>query len=278
MIEPAVVSSAFEWGAATHTGRVRSVNQDAVLAGPAVFAVADGMGGHAAGDVASSLAVATLARVVGEADYAEADGILAAVHDANRRILAEVTGTDGVGMGTTLALIAGCGGDRLEELLIVNVGDSRVYRFSDVAGLEQVSADHSVVADLVADGSITLDEAATHPERNAITRALGIDETVEPDLWRRPPVVGDRYLVCSDGLVREISDEEIGEELASNRAPSHVAERLLDAALQRGAKDNVSVVVVEIVAGAQRIADSTGESTRPAAGEDTVPRSGRSAP
>lgn len=269
---------ALRWGAATHAGIVRPVNQDAVLAGPTIFAVADGMGGHAAGDVASSLAIATLAHAVGDAEFLPASAVVSAVREANDLIIAEAYRDGAVaGMGTTLALVAALGDDRLAGLLVLNIGDSRIYRFgSDDSSLVQLSVDHSVVAELVAAGDIDEAAAATHPDRNAITRALGIDDEVDLDMWQFDPVMGDRFVVCSDGLVREVSDEAIAHRLAAGDPATVVAERLLEDALAAGASDNVSVVVLDLVADDHDPAIEVGAGdTRPVEAGDTRPRSGR---
>lgn len=251
------------------------MNQDAVLAGPRIFAVADGMGGHAAGDVASSLAVATLARAAGEDQRLSAGDVLAAVEEANRRILAEAEGGR-EGMGTTLALVAAVASEEAgaDSLALVNIGDSRIYRLPPDGGqLEQMTQDHSVVAELLAAGEITADEARTHPERNAITRVLGLHAGAEVDHWTRRAVPGERFLLCSDGLVNELGDDEIGEVLRTTGSPSAAAERLLERALDAGAVDNVSVVIVDVVGvGEDEMAPSDDTQPTSMASSDTLPR------
>ena len=160
------------WGSATHVGCVRSFNQDAVLAGPVVFAVADGMGGHAAGDVASALAVGTLAGIVGGPTI---DELVQAVHRANDSIIEQSPpGSGREGMGTTVTGVVLGRRDDQDIVVIFNVGDSRTYRFADPT-LTQITIDHSLVGEMVRDGALPPEEALVHPSRNVVTRALGIE-------------------------------------------------------------------------------------------------------
>jgi serine/threonine protein phosphatase PrpC len=221
-------------GSATDVGKVRRRNEDSSLVGTGVFAVADGMGGHAAGDVASRLAVAALQRLD---DAASGGGISPlAVRDeivqANADILAAAAADPGQGgMGTTAAGL--CLGivDGDECWIVFNVGDSRVYRFAGGA-LEQLTTDH------VAPESVTL-------RRGVITRALGTDPGPRPDLWVRVAVPGERHLVCSDGLSLELTDEEIAAALAECEDPAQAAEELVRRAVLAGGRDNVTAVVVD---------------------------------
>ena len=242
--------SGLAWGAATDTGRVRTANEDSILAVAPVFAVADGMGGHAAGEVASGLAVAAVSRVVPAGSHPTLAGLVAAVQAANQAIH-DRAGQDLVlrGMGTTLCAIARLAptDDGEPRLAIVNVGDSRVYALHDHQ-LSQVSRDHSFVEDLVAAGEITPEEARFHPQRNVVTRALGIDRYVEVDTWELTVRAGDRFLLCSDGLSNEVADATIEELLNSTTDPQAVADELVRRANAHGGRDNVSVVIVDVLA------------------------------
>ena len=235
-----------EAGTATHTGRIRTSNQDAVGMVDDLFVVADGMGGHRGGEVAAAEAVDVL--MVG-LERSDRSGLVAAVRAANRSILERAAAEpDLSGMGTTLcalAVVDSLTGD--DALAVANIGDSRVYRFA--AGcLDQVSDDHSLVADLVRAGEITAEEAAHHPQRNILTRALGIEADPLIDSWDLVPVHGDRYLLCSDGLFNELGDERLAEVL-SEGSVQEVADRLVDEAVDNGGHDNVTVLVAEVVAG-----------------------------
>ncbi|WP_432829117.1 PP2C family protein-serine/threonine phosphatase [Dactylosporangium sp. CA-092794] len=221
-------------GAATDVGKVRRRNEDSALVGTSVFAVADGMGGHAAGDVASRLAVAALERLDEVANPGPLD-VRDEIVQANADILAAAVAdpTQG-GMGTTaaglcLGLIEGD-----ECWIVFNVGDSRVYRYATGA-LDQLTVDH------VAPEAVTM-------RRGVITRALGTEPGPRPDLWVRTAVPGERFLVCSDGLPLEVGDDEIAEVLGAVEDPERAAEELVRRAVQAGGRDNVTVVVVDHVA------------------------------
>jgi len=231
----------FIYGAATSIGQVRKVNEDSLLVNPPLFAVADGMGGHGAGDLASSLAVEAVSSAARLRPLSE-DGVLAALDGANRAI---VTYEGARGMGTTitgLALVDTPAGDRL---MVFNIGDSRVYRLSG-GDLVQVTIDHSEVQELVEAGVITRDEARIHPRRNIVTRALGTMPPCRPDCWLLPAMGGDRYMACSDGLYSEVPDEKITTLLASGD-PQAAAEALVAEAEAAGGHDNISVIVIDVV-------------------------------
>ena len=199
-------STRLRWGAATDAGRVRSANEDSWLVDYPLFAVADGMGGHAAGEVASRVALDTLRTSVTDHSL---ESLVAAVKVANSRVF-EMSRTDNAmrGMGTTLCAVALVMIESHERLAVVNVGDSRVYVLQDGA-LIQVSEDHSLVESMVRQGTLTPEQAKVHPQRNILTRALGIDGDVGVDSWEVAPFSGDRYLLCSDGLFNEVPDETI---------------------------------------------------------------------
>jgi len=189
----------FAWGAASDTGRVRQANEDSYLVVDGLFAVADGMGGHQAGEVASHLALETLHA---EFTAAGTDVLVRAVENANHTLVARSTADPELaGMGTTLVAMALVDAAGRDAIGVVNVGDSRLYLLSD-GELAQITEDHSLVATMERQGRLTAAEAAVHPQRNILTRALGIDGAVLVDSWEILPVVGDRYLICSDGLMR----------------------------------------------------------------------------
>jgi protein phosphatase len=230
-------------GSRTDTGKVRVANQDNLIIAAPLFAVADGMGGHAGGEVASRLAVEALAdsqpRTLAE--------LTEAVRHANRVIFDQADShPDLHGMGTTLCALALVRVDTTESLVVVNVGDSRVYVMQD-GRLLQITRDHKFVEDLIAAGELTVEEARHHPRRNIVTRALGIDADVDVDTWEVTPFVGDRYLLCSDGLTDELEDDAIAVILRSVPDPQAAANQLLDRAMVAGARDNVTVIVVDVV-------------------------------
>lgn len=233
-------------GTATDVGRVRSNNQDShlVLGATSLYGVADGMGGHQGGEVASAIAVELTGKHATEPTL---DSLMAAVRIANRAIF-EKAGSDRDlhGMGTTLVAIQLVTSPDGDEVAWVNVGDSRVYLFRDNR-LVQLSHDHSLVEDLVRDGQLTPDEAAVHPQRNILTRALGIDLDVAVDGATVLPFTGDRFLLCSDGLFNEVSDDQMTSALRRLADPTEAAEELVRLANEGGGRDNITVVVVEVV-------------------------------
>jgi serine/threonine protein phosphatase PrpC len=234
-------------GFATDTGLVRSSNQDRLLATASLFAVADGMGGHAGGEVAARLAVDALEVAFGRAPTGA--GLVAAVDAANAVVWQQsLEHTELRGMGTTLTAIALVDEGGRDVLVLVNVGDSRSYRLHD-GELSQVSADHSLAEEMVRTGELTPEEAAVHPHRHVLTRALGVAEGVAVDLWRVVPVRGDRFLLCSDGLTNELADDEIAAVLAEQPDPQEAADDLVARARAHGGSDNITAVVVDVVIG-----------------------------
>ena len=237
------------WGAATHVGMVRQQNEDSFVAQANVFAVADGMGGHNAGEVASALAVEGL-RHAAATGFSAAEGLVAAINTANSTIHEASGGlSEQRGMGTTLTALvplAATDGEP-QRVVVANVGDSRIYLWRS-GELKQVSADHSYVQELLSEGLITPAEARIHPRRNIVTRALGIESDVNADSWVLPMVVGDRYVLCSDGLVDEVDDEEIASILRTSINPQEAADQLVQVANDHGGRDNTTVVVVDITA------------------------------
>lgn len=235
----------FRAGSATDVGRVRSNNQDSLLViDGELFAVADGMGGHQGGEVASALALQVLGRAH---DEPSTSTLVRAVRSANQAVFDRASGDPDLrGMGTTLTALADVDTRDGRRLGIVNVGDSRLYRTRDGA-LEQLTEDHSLVASLVRQGRISAEEAENHPQRNILTRALGIDEAVAVDSWEVEPVPGDRFLLCSDGLFNEVDENRIGATLRRLDDPADAARELVRLANEGGGRDNITAVVVDVL-------------------------------
>ncbi|MEO6569919.1 MAG: Stp1/IreP family PP2C-type Ser/Thr phosphatase, partial [Ilumatobacteraceae bacterium] len=239
------------WGSATHEGQIRSQNEDHAHADTGLFVVADGMGGHLAGEVASEMAVERLDQRLPADRESTLDDLVAAITEANVEIYnGSVENADQAGMGTTITAIAVVADPHDGEVFgVANVGDSRTYVMRH-GRLRQVTVDHSYVQELVAEGAISRDEARTHPRRNIVTRALGIEPSVRIDSWTMPIIRGDRFVLCSDGLVDEITDDAITEVLhAHPDDPGAAAQALLDAAYAAGGRDNITVVVVDVLEG-----------------------------
>jgi serine/threonine protein phosphatase PrpC len=242
-------------GSATDVGRVRSSNQDVALEEPDLFAVADGMGGHVGGEVAARVAIDALRESFRKQPTVE--GLRKAVAEANRDVWRKGQAESGLrGMGTTLtatALVRDPSGRQV--IALANVGDSRAYVFSREQVI-QITADHSLAEERVRQGEMTEAEAANHPHRHILTRALGVSSDVDVDLWELHLTDGDRILLCSDGLTNEVADDEIGRVLATVRDPTEAAKKLVRAAVDHGGNDNVTVVVVDVVS-----ADETAGTT-----------------
>ncbi len=236
-------------GAVTDTGRVRNNNQDAylVLEDRGLYAVADGMGGHRGGEVAAQLAVEAL-----RAAYVEgADNALEeAITEANIRIF-DVGSSDPnlQGMGTTMvaaAVLDGDGDTAGGQVLVANVGDSRAYLFRD-GDLTQLTEDHSMVADLLREGRISEEEAEVHPQRNIVTRVLGVYDQVDIDFWPVDAVTGDRLVLCSDGLINEVTLDQIASVLRRLDDPQEAASELVRRANDGGGRDNITVLVLDVL-------------------------------
>jgi protein phosphatase len=229
----------------TDVGRVRSHNEDGLIAGRRVWAVADGMGGHAAGDVASSLVIGRL-HALDEADALRPTDLLTALAEASETVRQH--GDEhprSAGLGTTVTGLAAVEVDGEDRWAVFNVGDSRVYRLAD-GELARVTVDHSEVEELVAGGIITADQARHHPLRNIVTRSVGGAHPPAVDLWLLAPTPGERFVVCSDGLNSEVEDADIARLAAATPDPQDAAEALVAAALAAGGRDNVTVVVVDV--------------------------------
>lgn len=239
----------FIFGAASHTGQLREINQDSFLTASGLAIVADGMGGHSGGEIASAIAVQTMRSLLADraVEHRSLQSLTEAVRIANREILTEAA-TDGTlqGMGTTvcaLSIIDTAAGLRLG---LINVGDSRAYRFYD-GDLEQITEDHSLVEVLVRQGRLTPEEAQVHPQRNIVTRALGVGDQVEVDRFEVAAQLGTRYLLCSDGLFNEITDDQIATILAGVTDPDEATRTLVNAANDHGGRDNITAVIVDVV-------------------------------
>ena len=230
---------------ATDVGQVRQTNEDQLLLAEPLFAVADGMGGHAAGEVASLTAVEAL--LVAFDGNPSSEGLLDAVQNANRAVWEQARESSELrGMGTTLTAVALIEEDGEEVLAIANVGDSRAYLLRD-GELDQVTEDHSVPEELRRAGRLSPEEAATDPRRHVLTRVLGVDPEVEVDRFHIVPYRGDRLLLASDGLFGEVPDAEIASVLRRRAGPERVAKQLVTLANEAGGADNVTVVVIDVV-------------------------------
>jgi PPM family protein phosphatase len=239
-------------GAATDVGHVRKVNEDSFLVAPPVFVVADGMGGHEGGDVASRIVVEEFARLVEEGYEPQrgAEHVADTIARAQARIVEYGEGQRADQprwhAGTTAVVAVLVDDEGTTKWLLANLGDSRIYRFTD-GRLDQVSVDHSVVQELVDAGQITAEQATVHPERHVITRALGSPEGVHPDFFLLPLPAVERLLLCSDGVSGMIGDPDIAAILASVPDPRDAADALVRAALDAGGRDNATAVVVDVV-------------------------------
>jgi PPM family protein phosphatase len=260
--------TALRVGAASDPGRIRAVNEDSWLLAAPVFAVADGMGGHRAGDVASRVALEALRAANIDPTL---EGLIEGIRAANVAVFERASNEPELrGMGTTLCAVtllsadgdgdaggdadASTGGEAAggepagggERMAVANVGDSRAYLFRD-GELQQLTHDHTLVQTMVDDDRITPEEAAVHPQRHIVTRALGIDRDVEVDTWEIVPFAGDRFLVCSDGLFNEVDDDRIAAVLRRLSDPDDAARELVRLANEGGGRDNITVVLVDVV-------------------------------
>jgi PPM family protein phosphatase len=231
------------YSARSDRGLVRQNNQDAVYAGPRLLALADGMGGHAAGEVASSLVISALAPL-DEDD--PGDDLLAELRDATVEGNAAITrhvadSPDLEGMGTTLTAILFAG----SRLGLVHIGDSRAYQLRD-GTLSQITKDDTFVQSLIDEGRITEEEAHTHPQRSLLLRAI-TGQDIDPSLTMREARPGDRYLLCSDGLSGVVSDETLAETLSTYRDPRECADRMIELALRGGGPDNITCIVADVL-------------------------------
>ncbi len=229
----------------TDRGCVREINEDTILLDKSLYAIADGMGGHLAGEVASQKALECVKEHLAALAFnaKSALGVLEeAVQIANRKVFClSNEKPEYNGMGTTLTLIKVIRG----ELFYVHVGDSRLYLFRD-GKLSQITTDHSLVAQMVVDGQITVDEAAVHPGKNIITRAVGTADFVQPDSGSIDLAKGDILIICSDGLTNMVSDEELAQKAEKyKQSVGRLASELLNTAKQAGGDDNISIICLK---------------------------------
>lgn len=234
-------------GSLTDIGKVREINQDsfAVVPESGLYVVADGMGGHAAGEKASQTAVAIIQDRLGSGAVQAANGQLldllqTSIQEANREIInASMEDASMRGMGTTATVIV----TKENQMYIGHVGDSRAYLIRN-RRIDQITDDHSIVAQLVRARAITPQEAARHPYRNVITRCLGMQVDVEADTQQRELKAGDRLLICSDGLSGLVSDDEMLQHVLSSQDPQQTCQELVNLANERGGSDNITVVLI----------------------------------
>lgn len=238
------MSLSLRFAAGSHKGMIREGNEDSGYAGPRLLAIADGMGGQAAGEVASSEVISTLVQL--DDDVPGSDILTAlstSVQRANDQLRAMVEEDPQLeGMGTTLTALLWTG----QRLGLVHVGDSRAYLLRDGI-LTQITQDHTWVQRLVDEGRITEEEATTHPQRSLLMRALGSGDIVEPDLSIREVRVGDRYLICSDGLSGVVSHQTLEETLADYHGPRETVQALIQLALRGGGPDNITCIVADVL-------------------------------
>ena len=227
------------FGSRTDVGCQRERNEDSLIVSPPLYVVADGMGGHNAGDVASEVAVNTMAALA--PTIPDIDLLGRAVESANHAVITEAQKAGCEGMGTTMTACVVQG----DKIAIAHVGDSRAYLLH-TGKLQQLTRDHSWVADMIDQGRLTPDEARVHPNRSVITRALGSDPQMQPDLYEITASEGDRLLLCSDGLTSMVDDGSIQAILARIRDPQRCAGALVKEAIANGGSDNITVIVVDI--------------------------------
>lgn len=235
--EPNAVAA---FGSRTEIGHVREHNEDSLIVAPPLFAVADGMGGHEAGEVASEITIQTLSELAPE--HADAEALARAVMAANLEVIkAPGKGIGREGMGTTLtaAMLEN------ERLIIAQVGDSRAYLMHNGV-LQQLTRDHSLMADMIEAGQLTEEEARVHPNRSVITRAIGSDPHMAPDIYELNVASGDRIMLCSDGVYSMIEKETIADIMQRNRTAQECADELVGAALAAGGFDNATAIVFDV--------------------------------
>jgi len=265
--EPTAVENVeLRYGVATDVGLVREVNEDSYVTAPPVFVVADGMGGHDGGDIASRFVAEEFVRLA-DAGYDPRrgrDAVLATLSACQRRLLgygATHRGSDGGPWqgGTTTVVVMLVEDDHGPRWLMTNLGDSRIYRFTE-GELLRVSTDHSVVQDMVDAGWLTEEQAMSHPERHIVTRALGGPDPLEPDFFDVPLADAQRVLLCSDGVTDLVRDRDLAPILAEYEDPGDAARHVVETALAAGGVDNATALVVDVVGwGDERDHDSGSE-------------------
>ena len=253
--------------AVTDTGRRRMRNEDAFVFEPPLFAIADGMGGARAGEVAAGIAATVLKD--GRSSVSDEGTLEAVIDEANRRVWQRSMsdpGTSGMGTTVTVAFVDA----ENERVVFGQVGDSRAYRLRGET-LEQVTTDHSLVAELVRSGVLTPEEAERHPQRSAITRAVGTESAIDADVFSVPAELGDVYLLCSDGLTDMLAADDIAAAiLEADGDPVAAADALVAGANARGGEDNITVVLFELVEGDPEPASETGTDGHPATGAEAT--------
>jgi PPM family protein phosphatase len=232
------------WAAVTDVGRKRKANEDSYLARLPIFAVADGMGGHLSGDLASAAVVRRLDEGVAT-DFVAPQLIEQALEVASSDIDV-IAGDSELGVGTTVTGAILTLVDGVANFAVFNIGDSRVYRF-ERNSLKQVTRDHSLVQEMLDAGTISKAQALRHPDGNIITRAVGFHSQPTPDFWMVPLKPGLRLLLCSDGLTGELDDKRLRLHLAARLSAAETASSLVDAALASGGRDNVTVIVIDVL-------------------------------
>jgi serine/threonine protein phosphatase PrpC len=249
-----------DWAAVTDVGLRRAHNEDSYLASAPLFVVADGMGGHTAGDVASDAVVRRMGEIPA-GEWLRPEDVEEALRRATEDIAVAAEGTE-LGVGTTVTGAFLSLRDGVPEFTVFNVGDSRVY-LHEGGELQQVTVDHSVVQEMVDAGLLRAEDAEDHPDSNVITRAVGFDVDARPDYWRVPLRAGQRLLVCSDGLTKELRPARIAELLESVPGAARTASALVRAAVEAGGRDNVTVVVVDVRGTAAEPTETTGSGPIP---------------
>lgn len=250
---------ALSWAAITDIGRRREINQDAMLADYPLYIVADGMGGHIGGEIASASVIGRLGALVSTREVTPR-AIEKALARAVKDIVAHPETTD-EGTGTTVTGVYLDVSHAEPNWVSLNIGDSRVYLLRDDS-LVQITVDHSVVQELIASGRLSPEEAENHPYGNVITRAVGPSEGVRPDYVRLDVVDGDRFVICSDGLTKELTDFGIKHFLDANPDPADAIEAMLDAALENGGRDNVTIVLLDVTRSGAGDPSSTSDDSR----------------
>ncbi|MGI8881215.1 MAG: PP2C family protein-serine/threonine phosphatase [Jatrophihabitans sp.] len=251
-----------DWGVSTDPGPHRPLNEDSYLAEPEVFAVADGMGGHAAGEIASGIVIAALRQLASRAPL-RPDDIGTTIVAANDEIVQrgfEQSTTAGMGTTVTGVAVVSIGGS--DHWAVFNVGDSRVYRFAETR-LQQITVDHSEIEELIAAGYLSREQARTDHRRHIITRALGTVPAPLADLWVFPPTADEQFLICSDGLTDELTDGELQEIMRAAATPRDASSLLVNAAIRAGGRDNVTALVVGLAAAEHDSSSDIDEDTTP---------------
>lgn len=235
----------FRWGIATDVGKRRAVNEDGHLVEPGLFVVADGMGGHEAGDVASRLAVLACRPLADRLPLSQG-ALEAMIDDANRAVRSHADEHGSVGMGTTLVGATTVDNGGATDVFVFNVGDSRCYELTEVGGLRLLTRDHSVVQELVDSGSLSQEQARSHHERHVVTRAIGIAEQVVADFAVLERRSSTRLLLCSDGVTSELDEATLESVLRAAPGPQEAADAIIEAFRETPARDNATALVVDI--------------------------------